>query len=603
MKTKQNALNIFGIIINKIAGGALIALVLFGGAALSISAQESPAQPDETSNIAAANNNFAGAKIISGLTGSVAGNTIDATHETGEPVHAGVQGNRSVWYSWTAPSSGSVTFATDNNGSFDTTLAVYKGASLNALTPIAANDDAITDSGPPRRSRVTFGTQAGTVYRIAIDGHFTFSGNFMLLWQVTAQSVNDNFDFADNLFSRTAQSVTGTTIGGSKEPGEPNHFGNPGGKSIWFKWIAPAGNSRSYTFSTRGSTKTNLPTQSANTVMAVYSGTSVNALTQVAGNEFFIDETNQVTFVPTPGATYYIAVDGNNSGAGAETVNVVLSWEVSRATRTADFDVDKKADIVVFRPNIGTFFGLNSSDNAFAAAQWGTNGDKPVLGDYDHDGITDYAVFRPAGGYWYILRSSTGTFTAQQWGAPGDVPAPGHYRARGTMLGVFRPSNGYWYIPSLEAVQFGQSGDVPATADYDGDGYADIGVFRPSDGTWYVRGANGNLVARQFGTNGDIPVPADYDGDGRVDYAVFRPSTGTWFYNLSFSGGFEGRQFGQNGDVPVAGDYDGDNYADFAVFRPSNGYWYIFETAYGAMRAVKFGTNGDVPATSAQQIP
>jgi len=368
MKSKQNALNIFGIIINKIAGGALIAVVLFGAATLSISAQE--LQPDETSQIAAANNNFAGAQIISGLTGSVAGNTIDATHESGEPNHAGVQGSRSVWYSWTAPSSGSVTFATDNNGNFDTTLAVYKGASLNALTPIDANDDSINDSGPLRRSRVTLGTQAGVVYRIAVDGHFTFSGNFILLWQVTAQSVNDNFDFADNLFSRTAQSVTGTTIGGSKEPGEPNHFGNPGGKSIWFKWTAPAGNSRSYTFSTRGSTKTNSPPQSANTVMAIYSGASVNALTQIAGNEFFIDETNQVTFIPTPGATYYIAVDGNNSGAGAETVNVVLSWEVSRATRAADFDVDQKADIIVFRPDIDTFFGLHSSNNAFAAAQW-----------------------------------------------------------------------------------------------------------------------------------------------------------------------------------------------------------------------------------------
>lgn len=561
---------------------------------------------DESPEVAAANNNFANAQIISGNTGSVNGNTIDATREIGEPQHAGVESSRSVWYSWTAPTAGSVTFVTDNTGNFNTTLAVYKGTSVNNLTAIVANDDELIN-GTQGQSRLTFGTQAGTIYRIAVAGHFSLSGNFTLVWQLSNLSVNDNFNFARDLLSRISESVTDTNIGGGKEPGEPNHYGNPGGKSIWFKWVGPNFGTRSYTFSTRGSTKTISPTQSSNTVMAVYTGASVNALTQIAGNDFFIDETSQVTFVATPGRTYYIAVDGYNSGAGAETVNVVLSWDISRATRAADFDGDKKSDITVFRPGIGTFFRLNSSDGNFVATQWGMSGDKPVPGDYDFDGKTDIAVFRPSNGAWYILRSGTGTFLAQQWGQNGDIPVPSHYRARGTIIGVFRPSNGVWYIQSVPAIQWGQNGDIPVAADYDGEGYPSIAVFRPSDGTWYIRSAanNNSLVARQWGQNGDIPVPADYDRDGRVDYAIFRPSTGAWFYTLSGFGGFQGQKWGQNGDIPVAGDYNGDNFADLAVFRPSDGTWYIFEPFNDeeTARAVQFGTNGDVPATSAHQIP
>ena len=63
--------------------------------------------------------------------------------------------------------------------------------------------------------------------------------------------------------------VTGHNWMTTKETGEPNHAQNPGGKSVWYKFQAP-GSGKVY-FDTMGST--------VDTVMAVYTGTGVSALT------------------------------------------------------------------------------------------------------------------------------------------------------------------------------------------------------------------------------------------------------------------------------------------------------------------------------------
>jgi hypothetical protein len=61
---------------------------------------------------------------------------------------------------------------------------------------------------------------------------------------------------------------------------------------------------------------------------------------------------------------------------------------------------------------------------------------------------------------------------------------------------------------TVTAIQFGQSGDVPAPADYDGDGRADIAVFR--NGFWYLRQSNGSFSTVNYGTSGDEPTQAAY---------------------------------------------------------------------------------------------
>src|SRR6266446_9640847 len=53
-----------------------------------------------------ANDLFANRTFISGTNLLVTGSNIGATGEVGEPMHAGVDGGKSVWWSWTAPFSG-----------------------------------------------------------------------------------------------------------------------------------------------------------------------------------------------------------------------------------------------------------------------------------------------------------------------------------------------------------------------------------------------------------------------------------------------------------------------------------------------------------------
>ena len=104
-----------------------------------------------------------------------------------------------------------------------------------------------------------------------VDG----SGRWATWWANVTVTVpaNDNFSAAQTI-SGTQGTVTGTNVRATKETGEPNHAGNAGGASIWYNWTAPANGS--VTIDTVGGT--------IDSLLAVYTGSSVNALTSVTSD-------------------------------------------------------------------------------------------------------------------------------------------------------------------------------------------------------------------------------------------------------------------------------------------------------------------------------
>jgi subtilisin-like proprotein convertase family protein len=285
-----------------------------------------------------------------------------------------------------------------------------------------------------------------------------------------------------------------------------------------------------------------------------------------------------------------------------------------------DHDGDHKSDVVVFRPQTGTWYVRYSSSGYTTAdaIQWGLPGDIPISGDFDGDGKLELTVWRPSNGTWYVRYSSQnyalGSSLAFQWGLPGDVPIADDFDGDGkTDLVVWRPVNGTWYVryssqnyalATSLAFQWGLPGDLPISADVDGDGKADLVVWRPANGTWYVRFSGTGYAfatagALQWGLPQDVPISAaDFDGDGKTDLVVWRPSNGTWYIRYSGQGftTADAFQWGLPGDVPVATDFDADGKSELAVWRPVNGTWYIrySSQSYGTSNSYQWGLPGDI---------
>jgi hypothetical protein len=137
------------------------------------------------------------------------------------------------------------------------------------------------------------------------------------VFSAQAQPANDNFA---NAWTLTGTSITTNGNSGqvnagipnaTKEPGEPNHAGFPGGRSVWFNWTAP----------TNVTVRIDTIGSAFNTLLAVYTGTAVNALTVIAQNDDVggggqQGNRSRVEFPAVAGTTYRIAIDGRGGFTG-----------------------------------------------------------------------------------------------------------------------------------------------------------------------------------------------------------------------------------------------------------------------------------------------
>jgi hypothetical protein len=238
---------------------------------------------------------------------------VGATKEAGEPSHAGNAGGKSVWYRFEAIDPGEMTLETAGSG-FDTLLAAYRmpknvPVTMANLQLLAANDDVAGGIS----SRVTFRTEPNELYYFAVDGKGGESGSYIVDGRFHEVPGNDNFPFGIDLGGGRDGETTADTTVATRQASEPQHGGQPGGRSVWFRWTPyEAG---PMVFDTAGS--------SFDTLLAAYTGSQLGTLTTVASND---DDggrtTSRIAFNAVAGTTYWIAVDGKGGAGGHAVLNL-----------------------------------------------------------------------------------------------------------------------------------------------------------------------------------------------------------------------------------------------------------------------------------------
>jgi hypothetical protein len=278
-----------------------------GSIDLEISAQSPPANDD-----------FENARPLDGTSSSVEAENWAATKQPGEPEHRADPGGASVWFEWTAPRAGGV-FLQACAGPQETLVAAYTGGSVDSLTPVAP-----LESNPD--CDLSFGAVAGVTYEIAIDGKLgQATGTASMGQEKLSLSMfpgNDDFEHPAILDAGPRALYIGyRTIGATKQPGEPDHAGDPGGASVWFSWTAPA----------TGSVRISACEASFPVLVAAYTGSTLSTLVPVKGTTTPLAELcapssgRAIAFNTDAGVTYRIAIDGSGGATGFFDLGVEFS--------------------------------------------------------------------------------------------------------------------------------------------------------------------------------------------------------------------------------------------------------------------------------------
>lgn len=239
---------------------------------------------------------------IDGESGMVTGSSVDATGDWPDATSAAPN----VWWKWTAPFTGTVTFDTVGSA-FDTYLGVY----LPLGDAVVHNDE----DGLDGAARVSFRCDAGALYYISVGSGFAagdvLTGAITLNWRPGEPSgqptpANDS-RFAAALLSGESGTTTGNSSYATPDwPGLPLPAPN-----VWWIWTATrAGN---VTFDTRNS--------QFNTVLTVYDANFGYLASDDDGASGESTGASRVTMAVTPGTQLFISVSGYQAAVGPITLN------------------------------------------------------------------------------------------------------------------------------------------------------------------------------------------------------------------------------------------------------------------------------------------
>ena len=137
---------------------------------------------------------------------------------------------------------------------------------------------------------------------------------------ITPAPANDAFAASLQLTGSTGTRSGDSNQGATTQANEPYHAGNNGGASVWYRWTAPGS----------GQVTLDTATSTFDTLLGVYTGTTLDGVTEIAAND---DDpagggvsTSKLTFGAVAGTTYLVAVDGYDFGFDASEGSITLHW-------------------------------------------------------------------------------------------------------------------------------------------------------------------------------------------------------------------------------------------------------------------------------------
>lgn len=273
------------------------------------------------------NDDYVNRIAVAGMAANVFGSTRAANAEPNEPMHTGNPGGKSVWYSWTAPKSGTVVLTAQGTG-MSPLAEIYKSLSSSSLTSIGREFEFDKTNS---LARATFDAIGGETYSIVIDALSGIAGNFVFSLAFQPPPANDNFSGRTTL-SGDAITLASSNSAATLEIGEPLHAApNLGGKSVWFSWNA----------TNSGTVIITAASPSFFVLLDVYIGSGLATLTNVTGRTITFDQTNKtttLTFDAVAGQSYELAADGLAGAVGSFTLTLAYPPRPSNddfANRTA----------------------------------------------------------------------------------------------------------------------------------------------------------------------------------------------------------------------------------------------------------------------------
>lgn len=274
---------------------------------------------DTAVGAAPANDHYANATAFGTAPGQVVGTNVDATRQTGEPDN----GNRTVWWKWTAPDSGRYRLDTcDTIPALRTVVGVYHGPNVTALQSPILVDARCTDSS---LDALAFDAVAGTTYRFSVGSYYNSETSLNLRLSLRRTPVNDNFAAAYD-FAPAQGTVTGPNLEATRELGEPDN----GNATIWWRWVAP------FTDNFKLDTCATVPPLS--TVIGIYTGSAVSQLQEpiheadsCPGGEGL----TRTSFDATAGQTYFLSVGSYYSSESSQNLALAV---ISKTCQTARRD-------------------------------------------------------------------------------------------------------------------------------------------------------------------------------------------------------------------------------------------------------------------------